>query len=364
MLRIKRPSREAGFTLLELLISVLTTSILCGAVVLCISTTQKSYHRSEIANALDQQMRSALELMSQDISQAGLTGTDSSTATQVNSLTGNDNPTALATLNSPVTSASTNATVSPNAGGMFPGQTLFIGTGADQESIIVGNGTSGTTMVSAFLNSHAVGEPIMPHGVFRDGVVPTSAMNTSVTVSGPSTATSLHLYGDLRGNGTISVVDYVCPTSTSPPPTYTDTSGTVWAPLVRYEYDNALNSSTVTSHVNLLDMVAVTSTGCFNYSYVQQSTGGMTNQVFVNSVQVTIRAMAGGVNSSGGLSPQLDPNTQAPITVSRSFLTIQPRNIIAAYYYAKYCAGTGSVLPDRELMSMPAAIQSMIVNIP
>jgi hypothetical protein len=174
----------------------------------------------------------------------------------------------------------------------------------------------------------------------------------------------LRLYGDIAGNGMITVVEYVCPTA-STTPSYTDTSGTVWAPLMRYEYDNALtqgSSPVATSSVAVLDMVAVTPNGCFTLTQATQAvnaTSGDDSPTFVTAVSVTIRAMAG-VRSNDGtaLTPLYDPDMHQPISVTRSFLNIQPRNINAAYNYAVYC-NTKS-LADGELMLMPTAIQTVM----
>jgi prepilin-type N-terminal cleavage/methylation domain-containing protein len=369
----KNDPSQAGFTLLELLVSVALMSTLCGAVVLCLGTAQKSYRRSEITNALNQQLRSALQLMTQDISQAGLTGTDYSTTTTNTaymSLTGNDNPTPLATLTQSVNSSNTTATVSSTAG-IFIGQTLLVGVGANQESIYIsGVNASTSTITTVFGNgtgpqgsstTHSIGDPLYPNGVFGDGVVPT---NEAV---GPSTINTLHLYGNLTGNGTITVVDYVCPTS-STTPQYVDSTGTVWAPLVRYEYDNALaqgSSPVPNTKVNILDLVAVTPGGCFTPTNASQPVNALSadnSPTFVTAMSITIRAMAGVLNSNGTVSPEYDPDTHQPVTVTRSFLNIQPRNINAAYQFANYCNQKG--LPDGELMSMPPQIASMIGAIP
>jgi Tfp pilus assembly protein PilW len=336
------------------MVGVAVMCILCGGVVLSLGTAQKSFRRSEISNTLDQQLRAAQELMSQDVSQAGLTGTGYTSSTQYMSLTGNDNPTALATLSAAVTSSTTTATVSTTSG-MFAGQRVFVGTGSSQESIYISAvSSSSSSITTTFGNSHSSGDPIFPHGVFADGVVP------ATETTGPSTASTLHIYGDLAGNGMITVVDYVCPTSTTTP-SYTDSSGTVWAPLLRYEYDDALGTSTVTT-MKVLNMVAVTSGGCFLYTPATATVNG-TTWTFVIDVSVSIRAMAGVLSNDGTtLSPLIDPDTHQPVTVTRSFLNIQPRNILASYRFANYCS-TNS-LTDGEIMAMPSAIQSMIGAIP
>ena len=372
MTRPKKQNSQAGFTLLELLVSTMLMTVLCGGVVLCLNTAQQSFRRTEINNQLDQQLRATQQLLTQDMGQAGLIGTADTTATPYYTLTGNDNPTPLTYLTTSITAGATTATVK-SAALLFQGQTVFVGTGSAQEAVTIGTISSTSSSPATLSNMYFAqahtgadpgGDPIFPHGVFSDGVIPTTLINSGQI--GASTVNSLHLYGDLTGNGTLTVVDYVCPTANTTP-SYTDSSGTVWAPLVRYEYDNALgkNTSTPTADktMTVLDLVAVTPNGCFTYYAPTAVTVNSSTFYFITSVEVTIRAMAGVISPDGSsVKPLLDPQTNQPVTATRSFLNIQPRNIVAAYKYAGYCSGKS--LTDGEIMAMPVGLKTMIAGIP
>ena len=68
----QREKRKAGFSLLELVVSLAVFLVISGAVIGSLNYFQNNYRGSEIRVALEQKVRAALELMAQEISQAGL----------------------------------------------------------------------------------------------------------------------------------------------------------------------------------------------------------------------------------------------------------------------------------------------------
>lgn len=64
-------NKTGGFTLVELLVSIAVTSILIAVVGLAYTTQSKSYNSLQDAASLQQEMRSALELMAKEIRMAG-----------------------------------------------------------------------------------------------------------------------------------------------------------------------------------------------------------------------------------------------------------------------------------------------------
>lgn len=339
---------QAGTTLLELLISVALMTVLMGSVVLCLNTGQKTMRRSEVANTLDQQLRATQQLLAQDMSQAGVTDA---------TLSGIDNPLPLTTLTYGTDTSTTMPTVGSTIG-MFDGQTLLVGTGSTQESIIVSAPITATTFTTAFGQNHLAGEGLAPHGIFAQGITPSAASMVSSTQYN-----SLWIYGDLLGNGTITLVKYDCPTKDTVP-YYTDINKNRWAPLIRTEYDNAVVSGLASPKtMYLLDLVAVNANGCFTVVSNPLNTptlSGTYSFNYITSVTLTVRAMAGVVSSDGlSVTPLLDPSSQQPVTSSRTFLGISPRNIIASYNYAYYCANSSPTITDGEVMPPPAAFKNL-----
>ena len=160
---------------------------------------------------------------------------------------------------------------------------------------------------------------------------------------------SIIVYGDITGTGTLSIVQYSCPTGTG---TFTDSSGVSWGPLVRTEYDyNPTTSLWVqTASTNMLDRVRVKTIpygnpadGCrFDYNiFVPTST----LYYMVTSINVTLVAE----------SVYNDPTTNSPVVISKSFMNIQPRNIVNAYNLYQYNSSQSLPL-YAEFNSTPAAV--------
>jgi type IV pilus assembly protein PilW len=71
---------EAGFTLAELLVSLAITSMLIAVVGFAYTSQNKSYNSLQDATSLQQEMRSALELMAKEIRMAGYDPTEKAKA--------------------------------------------------------------------------------------------------------------------------------------------------------------------------------------------------------------------------------------------------------------------------------------------
>jgi len=155
-MKMRRPDRrqlQSGFTLLEMVISLALLLILSGAILGGMATMQKNYRSNEIRTILNGQMRASMELMAQEVGQAGLppsgmasnsvyTGTGASGA--VASVTNASAITANATLPTTVTIA-TNPPASVQLN-----QVVIADTGTNAEVItILGPSGSPTNQFSA-----------------------------------------------------------------------------------------------------------------------------------------------------------------------------------------------------------------------
>jgi prepilin-type N-terminal cleavage/methylation domain-containing protein len=201
---------EKGFSLLELMVSMVVMMVVAGGVFGALNYYQKTYQRTEISADMHDNLRSAIDLMTQEVGQAG---------------------------SSP------------------PGATL------------------------ASL------------GVFPAGILATS------------TPTSLKIFGDINGDGTLVYIEYNCNYVTGGPGTLTRSVTTVGT--------GAVNPASV-----LVDNLVRNPDGspCFQYPVAPPVVAGFT---FVNQVGVTLSVQS-------GTRDLLTGNFE---TMTKSALNIVPRNI-------------------------------------
>jgi prepilin-type N-terminal cleavage/methylation domain-containing protein len=319
----QRESRETGFSLLELLVSLSVFVVISGITIGSLGSYQQNYRSSEIRVALEQKMRAALELMAQEISQAGLqpSGVDTD---------GLGAPLATVAAASCTGTQKTCITGSPSAqwvnvttvGGIYVGEYLRIdaGPGPDcytssncEDVAVLAVSAGPPAQIRAIFqythNAQTIGSTVYPTpiygmGAYPQGIVPPGL--TSPPPSGGSSSSQLEIFGDLNGVGnSLQAVIYACP-------------ATFPGPFKRTLYDATTGSQI--SSINLIDNV----TACqFTYPatpFPTVSVAGTTESV-VTSVGVSVTAQ----------STMNDPQTAQPITVTKSFLNIQPRNIVAAF---------------------------------
>lgn len=187
-LSVSSPGRaDAGFSLLEALVSVAVLLLLFGSAMNGMNQTTIMSRTVGNRAEMHGSVRGATELMQQEIGQAGRI-----------SIPG---PISLggAVIKGPAT-VSLSTTV-----GLFPGVQVVVGTGDLSETVkltaIAGNSVTGT-----FTVDHAAGEPVQVLGGFGTGVVPPSMPNGS-------TGTVLKIYGDINDDGNMLYVEYTCDTA-------------------------------------------------------------------------------------------------------------------------------------------------------
>lgn len=319
----QRERRKAGFSLLELVVSLAVFLVISGAIIGSLGYFQKNYRGSEIRVALEQKVRAALELMAQEISQAGL---------QPSGVDTNGLGSALATVAASACSGTPLKCISANASpqwvqvttvaGIYKGEHLRVDTGPGPDCYTASNcedvsvvdvnagppaqikATFSQTHYAQTISSTVYPTPIYGMGSYPQGIVPPGL--ASPPPSGGSSSGQLELFGDLNGAGnSLLAVIYACP-------------GTFPGPFTRTLYDATTGSQI--SSINLIDNV----TACqFTYPatpFPTVNVGGTTESV-VMSVGITLTAQ----------SAMNDPQTGQPITVTKSFLNIQPRNVISAF---------------------------------
>lgn len=303
--------RADGFTLIELLISLSVFLIISGAVLGGMASMQKNYRGLEIRSALQQRMRAALELMTQEINQAGLPTTSVDQNALVNG------PLTVSSSNIAAGASSATLTVASTTG-IYQNQQLWLDVGTAQEAVQVDSMSGSTLTVSPYkngvlTNAHNGGTtafPIFTMGVYGNGILPTndSGMTNYPPAAGQSSTYQLELFGDLNASGSgMLFVRYLCPA----PGTTGPLKRTVWN----------VWDSTKLQDTDLLDNV----TFC-EFSYPNPVSPGVLGPgsdfalPLITTVSINITAQ----------SATKDPQTGAYITATKSFLNLQPRSINAA----------------------------------
>jgi len=270
---------DAGFSLLELLIAMVIMLIVTGAAFSAMTYLQKSTASSNLRAEMHSSMRAALELMTQEIGQAGSLNFTPKTLS------------AAVTANSAAQAVTLNSTT-----GIFVGEILVIDIGTPQERVTVTAVTS-STVTGIFTKNHAIAAVVHATGVFPQGVL----YDTGLAASTLSTPTRLSLAGDLLGDGTLVYAQYDCNT----------TAGTLSRSVTP-----VTSVSISASSVLIQNVIPNPTLGSTCFQYTTATSGGFT---FVTSVGVTISVQ----------SAFRDPQTQAFVTMTKSFLNIAPRNILA-----------------------------------
>jgi hypothetical protein len=298
---------EAGFSLAELTVSMAVLLIVSNVVftgVLRLSNVNASVHnRSEMHSGV----RNATELLQQEVGQAG-----------------------RVTLPGPVTLtaavAAGTATIGvSSAAGMFAGERLVIGTGANEETVtLTAVDPDADTITATFVGSHAAGAPVQVHGGFASGVVPTS-------MADGSSETVLKIYGDVDGNGNMRYVEYTCDTA----------GGNLYRNTVPFD---AEEKPAVTVAEVLLNNILPNPDGTPCFTYQEKTVSGTD---FVVQVAITLTVQTG----------EPDPITGLFQTETKALLNVSPRNVFHVWQLASLGitnrvqpmpASVAALLPDEE----------------
>jgi prepilin-type N-terminal cleavage/methylation domain-containing protein len=187
-MRFIQSKAEHGFSLPELMISILIFLPVAAATFSLFSVSMGEHNSEQSSAETTQEARSALEMMTEEISQAG-TQRDFSTTTSA-----------------PVAGSSTSAQsiVLASASGFADGDYVEIGLDGDNElSKITAVGTNSITGI--FRYDHASGIPVRlyPYPYLASVIKPAGLAANSST-----TATTLRFFGDINSDGTVNYVVY------------------------------------------------------------------------------------------------------------------------------------------------------------
>lgn len=306
-----RRASAAGFSLIELLVALAVLLSVSGIVMSALSQMAKTQGTVSNRTEMHSGVRSATEVLQQEISQAGRIALP-----------------AAVTLTSPVTVGTNSPTVSSSAG-LFVNEQLVIDTGPNQETVTL-TGVGAGTITATFANSHSSGAPITVAGAFSSGIVPPSAAPSSFPNG--SDGSVLKLYGDINGDGNMVYVEYTC--------------DTVGGNLYRNEmpFTQATKPSLTSAQVLLPNVLPNPNdlnnnpVPCFNYQV--QVVG--TNYYVVN-VAVTLTFQ----------TQNPDPQTGQFQTETKALLYVSPRNVFEAWEMA-------SMGLTNRIQLMPASVTNLL----
>ena len=187
--RLQSASADQGFTLLETLVALTVLLIVMGVVMT--SMIQFSQTQSLVWNRANMHgaVRSATELLQQEVGQAGRVSLAEGLVMTV-----------------AVTTAGSNTVSVTSTANMFVGEQLVIDAGQSEETVTVTAVNSATSFTANFASPHSSGVPVTVRGGFASGVVPT-------TMTNGSTGGVLKIYGDINGDGNMVYIEYVCDTA-------------------------------------------------------------------------------------------------------------------------------------------------------
>ncbi len=297
------PSREDGFTLIELMISVMLLMVVSGVVMQGMLGLGRVNDVVSNRTEMHAGVRNATELLQQEVGQAGRVSLPNPVA-----LTGTVGAPGVATV--AVTSTA----------GMFVDEYLVIDIGANQETVRLTAVNAGANEITAaFSMAHANGAPVSVTGGFAAGVVPT-------TMANGSTGTVLKIVGDVNGDGNMVYVEYTCDLN----------AGRLYRNAL--PYDAAAKPVPTTEQV-LLDNVLPNPDGtpCFTY---QQKVVDATTYVVGVAITLTVRTQ------------DRDPITGQFQSETKALLNVSPRNVFNVWQMASlgYMDRVQELPPATELL--------------
>ena len=294
---------DEGFTLIEMMITVLVLMIVSGTVMKGVLDLTNLHNTIMNRTDMHSGVRNATELLTQEVGQAGRIALPAPVTLTADPVLG------AVSLN--VTSTT----------GMFVGEQLNIDTGALQETATVTAVVSGTQIsVSALTKDHPNAAPVKASGGFAAGVIP-------ATVANGSTGALLKIFGDINGDGNMVYVEYRCDT----------VAGRLYRNSMAFD---AGAKPAVTVEQILIDNILPNpdATPCFTY---QTQTINGTTYVLDVAITLTVRTQ------------NRDLNTGQFMTETKALLNVSPRNVFNVWQLA----GLGVT---NRVQPIPPTVQALL----
>ena len=307
-----RLARDAGFTLIEVMITTLILLTVSGVVINGVLNMTQLNGTVTNRSAMFAGVRNATALLQQEVGQAGRISLPGPVTVDANAAMGD-----------------TTLTVS-SAEDMFVGEYLVIGTGGTEETIAISaiNGND-ITFAEAFEFNHDKAEPISVQGAFAAGVVPQHKPDLVTVEPDGSGDTVLKIFGDINGSGKMVYVEYTC-----------DLNAHV---LYRNQMDFDAGAKVAPGVEEILvENVQPNPNNepCFTYQEEK-----ILNNVFVIGVAITLTVQ----------SEEKDPVTKKYQKESKALLNVSPRNVFNAWQlYSLLVNNRVQPTPDATSKLFPA----------
>jgi prepilin-type N-terminal cleavage/methylation domain-containing protein len=301
---------QAGFTLIELMISVALMMVVSASVMTGVSNLTKVNDTVSNRTEMHAGVRNATELLQQEVGQAGRVTLPAAVVLSA--------PSAKGTLTFAVNSVA----------GMFHHELLIVDTGANAETVRVTAIDTATKVVTidtvspwgVFVSDHALNAPVSVQGGFSHGVVPT-------TMTNGSTASLLKIYGDINGDGNMVYVEYTCDTG----------AGNLYRNSMAW---NVAVKPAATVSSTLLNNILPNPGGTPCFTYQQKAVDGLN---YVLNVAITLTVQTQNKDSITGLYQ----------TETKALLNVAPRNVFDMFQQASQGV-------TNRLQPMPPAVTNLL----
>ena len=356
-----RLNSQDGFSLPELLISVTILLIISSAVtggLLQLTNQQKTISNRTQLHA---GVRSATELLQQEVGQAGRIALPGSTTLSVAVGVGTATVGVKMSING-ATCGSNNVSVACVAG-LYLNEWLVIDGGTKRESVQVTaidtaakqitvqhSAEDGVTIIAGFALAHAAGAAVNVLGGFASGIVPDKYFDGVAWQTYPngSDARHLKLFGDVNGDGSMVYVEYTCDTD----------GGSLYRKQVAFDAaakTTLTNSDVLLGNIQANPVIGGTQQACFTYmpnprqylaALVDTGCGAACIQGFVLDVAITLTVK----------TQQIDPITRVQQTETKALLNVSPRNVFDVWQLAS----ANLIRNNDRVQSMPATVKALL----
>jgi prepilin-type N-terminal cleavage/methylation domain-containing protein len=302
---------QAGFSIIELMVAL--TILLAVSGVVMGGLMQMSYTQGTITNRSEMHasVRSATELLQQEIGQAGRISLPTAGPTKITTPINVVDPSSGLTLSVTLDSAT----------GVFNGMLLVVDASDKEETVAVSNlNTTTRTFTGTFHVSHAANAKVQVSGAFASGIVPTTTINGS-------TGSILKLYGDVNDDGNMVYVEYKCDTA----------AGKLYRNSMTYD---AVSKPLLNDSLVLLPNIQSNPDGTPCFTYQQQTVG---TDTYVTNVAVTLTVQ----------TELKDPKTKQYQQETKALLNVSPRNVFEGWQLAS--AGI-----KNRIQPMPASVTALL----
>ena len=296
-----RAHAESGFSLPELLVSVMVLVSVIGTVTSLLFQMANAHRTVWNRTQMHSAVRGATELLQQEVGQAGLVALPGAPTLSAAVATG------------------TQAVIVSSASGMFVGEQLSIDTGSNQETVTL-TAVAGNQITAAFTGAHAAGATIIAVGGFASGIVPASTANGS-------TGSVLKLFGDVNGDGNMVYVEYTCNTA----------NHKLYRNVMPW---NVGAKPALSTAIVLLSNIVPNPNGTPCFTYQTAIVGANT---YVTDVAITLTVQ----------TQDIDPITRQFQTETKTLLNVSPRNVFNVWELA-------SIGATNRIQPMPASVQALL----